>query len=138
MTNPGPPGGDERPLTGPETGMGLPESGTQHATSTDALPVDRFAAPDPDPLLSGGVTAESVSSTPPPAQPAASPLYDELVSPTGGEVVGVDEPAASDGGALAKVKAFAAQRPAAFLGATLAAGLLVGRLLSSSDDDEES
>ena len=46
MTNPGPPGEDERPLAGPDTGMGLPESGTQHATSTDfALPMDGPAEP---------------------------------------------------------------------------------------------
>jgi hypothetical protein len=140
MTNPGPPGGDERPLAGPETGMGLPESGTQHATSTDfALPVDRFADPAPDPLSSGGTSTAEVSSTPPPAQPA-SPLYDELVTPAVvevHEVVETDQPTAASG-VLAKVKAFAAQRPEAFLGATLVAGLLVGRLLSSSDDDEES
>lgn len=140
MTNPGPLGGDERPLAGPETGMGLPGSGTEHATSTEfALPVDRFAEPDPDPLLSGSGMTTDLPSTPPAARPE-SPIYDELV-PTDVEVLGIDEvatldrPAAEDG-VLGKVKAFAAERPQVFLGVTLVAGLLAGRLLSSSDDEE--
>ena len=73
MSNPGPPGEDERALAGPDAGMGLPESGTQHATSTDfALPVD--GSSEPDPLTAG---------TPPPARPTP-PAYDdpaELIDP---------------------------------------------------------
>ena len=38
---------------------------------------------------------------------------------------------------LAKVKAFADERPAAFLAAALVAGWLVGKLLGSSDDDDD-
>jgi hypothetical protein len=131
MTNPGPPGEDERPLAGPDTGMGLPESGTQHATSTDfELPLDRPEA-DTDPLL----------TTPPPAQPTP-PAYDdpaelvrtvEPVEPT--TTVPADGTGA--GGLLEKVKAFADQRPAAFLAAALVAGWLVGKLLSRSGDDED-
>jgi hypothetical protein len=158
MSKPGPPGEDER---GPDTGMGLPESGTQHATSTDfAVPlVDRDSGSDP---LSAG--------TPPPAQPRP-PAYDdpselvdpapahdeptevldavqdvestELATPTPAyDALAAEsgfQPSASRtaGGALAKVKAFADERPAAFLAAALIAGWLVGKLLSSSDDEDE-
>jgi hypothetical protein len=130
--------------------MGLPESGTQHATTTDfALPVDEpVRAGDP---LSGD------PATPPPARPAA-PLYDEVaaetaatddiavpteelstIGDTGGAVYGeVGEASAADTGPLGAVKAFAAQRPQVFLGAALAAGFLLGRLLRSSGDEEES
>lgn len=128
MTYPGPPGEDERPLAGPDTGMGLPESGTQHATSTDFdLPLNRPADSDTDPLL----------TTPPPAQPTP-PAYEDP-----GELVQPVEPTTTvpanegAGGLLDKVKAFADQRPAAFLAAALAAGWLVGKLLGSSGDDED-
>jgi hypothetical protein len=155
--------------------MGLPESGTQHATSTDfALPVNR--APDP---LAGDTP---LGETPPPAQPdlpayddpteltgstrpaydeptdlldavpdveatelaaadvAGTPAYDALATETGftepAEPTTTVPPAGGDG-ALAKVKAFADERPAAFLAAALVAGWLVGKLLGSSDDDDE-
>lgn len=128
MTNPGPPGEDERPLPGPDIGMGLPESGTQHATSTDfELPLDRPADSDTDPLL----------TTPPLAQPTP-PTYDDpadLVQPV--EPTTTVPTAEAAGGLLEKVKAFADQRPAAFLAAALVAGWLVGKLLGSSDDDED-
>ncbi|MFL6128796.1 MAG: hypothetical protein ACJ73E_07005 [Mycobacteriales bacterium] len=164
MSNPGPPGGDERPLAGPDAGMGLPESGTQHATSTDfALPVE--AAGEPEPLTSGGPVGEARPPVPPayedpselvdPAAPAyeeptdllaavpeaeatalgaaGTPAYDALAAETR-----FGEPAPKPGGGLlAQVKAFADERPAAFLGAALVAGWLVGKLLSSSDDDED-
>jgi hypothetical protein len=177
MSNPGPPGEDERPPAGPDTGMGLPESGTQHATSTDfALPLDRPAEPDP---LAGDVP---LGETPPPAQPvppayedptelvepagpaddeptdlldavpdveaaelaaapdvAGTPAYDALATETG--FTDPAEPAATvpwgGEGVLAKVKAFADQRPAAFLAAALVAGWLVGKLLGSSGDDDD-
>ncbi len=163
MSNPGPPGEDERALAGPDAGMGLPESGTQHATSTDfALPVD--GSSEPDPLTAG---------TPPPARPtppayddpaelidpvapaydeptdlldaipdveeselvAPTPAYDELAAESG--FTTVDSEPAGAAGVLAKVKAFADERPAAFLAAALVAGWLVGKLLGSSDDDDE-
>jgi len=132
--------------------MGLPESGTQHATSTDFVPLVDGPA-DPDPLGTG---------TPPPARPAA-PVYDEpadllgtvpdagtteLAAPTpaydalaaeSGFTPAYPEPAGAGGagGTLAKVKAFADERPAAFLAAALVAGWLVGKLFGSSDDDED-
>ena len=146
MTNPGPPGNADDPLTRPDTGMGLPESGTQHATSTD------FA-----PLVDGPAGAHPLS-TPPPARPtppaydepgdllgtvpddgtelaAATPAYDALAAESG-FAPAYPEPAAAGGagGALAKVKAFADERPAAFLAAALVAGWLVGKLFGSSDD----
>ena len=162
MSNPGPPGEDERPLAGPDAGMGLPESGTQHATSTDyPLPVDRGG--ESDPLTAG---------TPPPARPAppayddpgelvdpAAPAYDEptdlldavpdveateLAAPTPAyDALAAEsgfsptESSKAGGGALAAVKAFAEERPAAFLGAALLAGWLVGKLLGSSGDAED-
>jgi len=150
MTNPGPPGEDDRPVAGPDLGMGVPESGTQHATSTDLPPLVDGSA-NPDPLGIG---------TPPPAQPP-TPAYDEptdllgavpseavadLAAPTpaydalaaeSGFAPGGPEPAGGAGGALAKVKAFADERPAAFLVAALVAGWLVGKLLGSDDDDDE-
>ena len=146
MTNPGPPDGGDSPPTGPGTRMGLPESGTQHATSTDfALPVD-------EPVRAGDPLSDDVA-TPPAARPAA-PLYDEVaaetgvdppteefaaIGDTGGAVYGeVGDASTPDAGPLGAVKAFAAQRPAVFLGAVLAAGFLIGRLLSSSDDGVES
>ena len=171
MTNPGPPGEDERPLAGPDAGMGLPESGTQHATSTDfTLPLDPAA--EPDPLAAGG----SIGTTPPPAQPtppayddpselvdpavpaydepadlldavpdveatglaatsyADTPAYDALASESG---FGSAEETSAAGGVLAKVKAFADERPAAFLAAALVAGWLIGKLFGSSDDDDD-
>lgn len=164
MSNPGPTGEDERPLAGPDAGMGLPESGTQHATSTDfVVPVGPTAEENPDPL-----TGDSPLGATPPEQPVP-PAYDdpsELVSPPAYDeptelpVPGVEatdlatgtpaydalvaesdftvsEPAPAAGGALAKVKAFADDRPAAFLAAALVAGWLVGKLLGSSGDDDE-
>ncbi|HEX6755602.1 MAG TPA: hypothetical protein VF109_06620 [Mycobacteriales bacterium] len=158
MTNPGPPDDADSPPTGPGTRMGLPESGTQHATSTDfALPVD-------EPVRPGDPFSDDLT-TPPAARPAAplydepaAPLYDEVaaetgaadtvavptedlaaVGDTGGAVYGeVGDASTPDAGPLGAVKAFAAQRPALFLGAVLAAGYLIGRLLSSSDDGVES
>ena len=60
MSNPGPPGEDQRPPAGPDAGMGLPESGTQHATSTDFDPLAPATTPIVPPLtadLSGATTA---------------------------------------------------------------------------------
>ena len=145
MTNPGPPGDADDALDRPDIGMGLPESGTQHATSTDfALPADGpVGGPASDPLT-GDLPDIGATSTPPPAQPAA-PLFDEVASSseefeaigdTGAAVYGAD-PAMGGGGPLDKVKAFAAEKPQLFLGAALAVGFLLGRLFSSSGDDDE-
>jgi len=142
MTNPGPPGNADDPLARPDTGMGLPESGTQHATSTDfALPVDEPAAGRAfDPLTGDLPGTGGTGATPPAAQPSA-PLFDEVASTsedfqaigdTGAAVYG-DDPVG--GGALDQVKAFAAQKPQLFLAAALAVGFVLGRLFRSSDDD---
>jgi hypothetical protein len=159
MTNPGPPG-DERPLVGPDADMGLPESGTQHATSTDY------------PTLGGATAGASefpLGATPPAAVPTP-PAYEdasELVDPVPGSGALDAEPTpaydalaeesglapaeptvttlspdyyadhgSADSGPLAKVKQFAGKSPAAFIGAALVAGWLVGKLFGSSDDDD--
>jgi hypothetical protein len=153
--------------------MGLPESGTQHATSTDfPLPLD--PPTEPDPLAAG----DPVGGLPPPARPAppayddpaelvdpVTPAYDEptdlldaipdveateLAAPSSAGTPAYDALAAESGfgaaestpaggGVLAAVKAFADERPAAFLAAALVAGWLVGKLLgwSGSDDDDD-
>jgi hypothetical protein len=111
MTNPAPPGGDERPPT-----------------------------PDVDPL--------TVGELPPPAAPPP-PAYDttELLEPTPAFDALAQEkqltpeadyalaPNPGDAGPLAQVKAFATEKPGVFLGLALAAGWLVGKIFSSSDDD---
>jgi hypothetical protein len=154
MTNPGPPGEDERGLAGPGTGMGLPESGTQHATSPDvSLPVEpptgsrEFSASDDlpasqlpsDPLAPG----PRVQPVPPaydeptelvePVPPATTVAPATTVPPVTTASTASPSTAEAAGGALEKVKAFATRRPEVFLGAALAAGWLVGRVLSSSD-----
>lgn len=131
MTNPGPPGGDERPLT-----------------------VSDPVVLEPDPLLAGDPLTDDLSVTPPPSRPAApafgpvsdSPVYDEVLSTsedfetigdTGGGAVFGEVADADGGGALDKVKAFAARSPQVFLGVALVAGYLLGRMFSSSDDDDD-
>ncbi|HST67144.1 MAG TPA: hypothetical protein VLM05_18345, partial [Mycobacteriales bacterium] len=57
--------------------------------------------------------------------PALTPETDYALAPNPGEA-----------GPLAQVKAFAADKPAVFLGLALAAGWLVGKIFSSSDDDD--
>ena len=149
MTYPGPPGDpDERPLDAPDLGMGVPESGTQHATSTDyPLPLDRPADPDVDPLLVTGGASDSLAGASSLSQPTP-PTYDaaaDLVQPAEPTTtVPADDsygrhayPDEAGGGILDKVKAFADQRPELFLGVTLLVGWLVGRLFSSSDDSDE-
>jgi hypothetical protein len=61
----------------------------------------------------------------PPAAPLVESEYDTAVDYD-----------ATPSGPLAQVKAFATNRPAVFLGLALAAGWLVGKILSSSDDEE--
>ena len=122
--------------------MGVPESGTQHATSTDYdLPLNRPADPYPGPGADpspewGGSTP--LAPTPPVygdstelAQPAEAAL------PMSAEDSSGRQDAAAPGGVMGKVKAFADQRPELFLGVALLAGWLVGRLFSSSDDRDD-
>lgn len=131
MTNPGPLGGNERPLDGPDA--------------------DLFAV--------GQVPPPAVPSAPayePAELNTATPAYDSLAEETSldqplvvndvdYEVARTDSaqspdyalaPNPSPAGLLIAVKDFAAQRPAAFIAAALFAGWLVGKIFSSSDDDE--
>ncbi len=130
MTNPGPLGG-ERPLDGP----------------------------DADPLAVGQVPPPAVPDAPayePAELNTPTPAYDSLAQETSldqplvvedvdYEVAQTDSaqspdyalaPNPSASGVLAAVKDFASQRPAAFIAAALFAGWLVGKVFSSSDDDE--
>jgi hypothetical protein len=139
MTNPGPPGEDERPLAGPPAGMGLPESGTQHATSTDIpLPVDPATPATPVTRAYDEPTGllDPVPDVEPTELAAPTPAYDELAAESGFDALAPAD-AAGGAGVLAKVKAFADERPAAFLAAALLAGWLVGKLLGSFGDDDE-
>lgn len=114
MTHPAPTGGDERP--------------------------DPFA----------------VAQTPPPAMPPAAaydstellestPAYDSLAQETAMSAPAQALTPESDyglgpnpgnSGPLALVKTFATDKPAVFIGLALAAGWLVGKIFSSSDDDD--
>ena len=95
----------------------------------------------------------AVGEVPPPAMPPA-PAYEpsELLAPTSAlgdlaagtptydaltrepELSGAYEPL-PEPGPMASVRAFAGQNPAAFIGGALAVGWLLGRLLSSDDDE---
>lgn len=103
----------------------------------------------------GGDDPLVVGEVPPPAVPPAPayeptellepvPAYDDLAveTPTYDALVrepalaAVPEPAAGTaGGPMAAVTAFATSNPAAFLGAALAVGWMLGRLFSSDDDE---
>jgi hypothetical protein len=126
MTNPGPLGGNERPLDGP----------------------------DADPLAVGQVPPAAVPAAPayePTRLNDPTPAYDSLAEETPLVVEDVDyevaqpdavqtpdyalAPNPSASGVLSSVKEFAAQKPAAFIALALLAGWLVGKVLSSSDDE---
>lgn len=131
MTYPGPLGGDERPLAGP----------------------------DADPLAVGQVPPPAVPTAPayePTELLDATPAYDSLAEETAIDPLplvvedvdyAVDQADTaqtadyalaanpSPAGLLASVKDFAAQKPAAFVAAALFAGWLVGKIFSSSDDE---
>jgi hypothetical protein len=115
MTNPAPTGGDERNVEPPPAPA---QDSTELLEPTPAY----------DSLAQEAALTEPV--LPPAAEPARPPAplveseYDTAVDYGG-----------TPSGPLAQVKAFAAERPAVFLGVALAAGWLVGKLLSSSDDD---
>ena len=112
MTNPASPGGDERPPPAYET--------TERLEPTPAYDALAAEVPLSEPPAGGAVSASALA---PEADYALAP------SPT-------------DAGPLAQVKAFAAEKPAAFLGAALAAGWLLGKITSrgkrrsASDDDD--
>ena len=130
MTNPGPLGGNERPLAGP----------------------------DADPLAVGQVPPPAVPAAPayePTELRDPTPAYDSLAEETSidrplvvedvdYEVAQLDTvqtpdyalaPNPSASGVLAAVKGFATKNPVGFLAAALVAGWLVGKVFSSSDDE---
>ena len=127
MTNPGPLGGDERPLTGPDAdplAVGQPATAPYEPTELrDPTPAyDSLAeetATDPAPLV-----VENVDYAV--DQPDAVQTPDYALAPN---------PSAA--GVLSSVKEFAAQKPAAFIGIALVVGWLVGKVLSSSDDSDD-
>jgi hypothetical protein len=75
-----------------------------------------------DPMVGGRFEDDPLTAPLPPAQPPQelTPEADYAIAPN---------PTASDG-PLAPVKAFAADNPAAFLGAALGAGWLLGKIMS--------
>lgn len=119
MTNPAPLGGDERP--------------DPLAMHTDPLAV-------PPPAVPSAAAYDSTELLEP------TPAYDSLAQETGltapldaGLSPQADyalAPNPGDAGPLAQVKAFAGDQPAVFIGLALAAGWLVGKIFSSSDDDD--
>ena len=111
MTNPASPGGDERPPPPYET--------TERFEPTPAYDALAAEAPLSEPI---GATMSTPETLTPEADYALAP------NPT-------------DAGPLGQVKAFAAKKPAAFLGAALAAGWLLGKITSrgkrrSADDGD--
>jgi hypothetical protein len=107
---------------------------------------DLFAAGDPPPVVPAYEPAELRDPTPEYdalAEASVSPLVVESTDFSRDEAEAVtgdaDYHLAPNPGAaspLDTVKRFAAQQPAAFLGAALVLGWLVGKVFSSSDDDE--
>jgi hypothetical protein len=100
-----------------------------------------------------------VDETPPPATPPAAaydsselleptPAYDSLAQETALSTQDTEDkaltpetdyalaPNPGSSGPLGLVKTFATDKPAVFLGLALAAGWLVGKIFSSSDDDD--
>jgi hypothetical protein len=112
MTNPAPPGGDERP--DPLAVGEVPPAAPAYDSTELLEPTPAYDALAQETALTAPVDTALV----PEADYALAP------SPTGT-------------GPLAEVKAFAADKPAAFLGLALAAGWLVGKIFSSSSDDTD-
>jgi hypothetical protein len=124
MTNPAPMGGDERPDVDPLAPDEVPPPAVPPAPAYDST---ELLEPTPayDSLAQETALIEPVD----PIQPvdaALTPETDYALAPDPGET-----------GVLAQVKAFATDKPAVFLGLALAAGWLVGKIFSSSDDDDD-
>jgi hypothetical protein len=133
MTNPAPPGGDERP---PPPAY---DTGGEPTPAYDALAAEAPLSANPpiesapplgtDPLtapLGGDLPDDDPLTAPlPPVQPPLTPEADYALAP---------DPTAG-GGPLAQVRAFAAEKPAAFVGAALAAGWLLGKITSRRSGD---
>jgi hypothetical protein len=126
MTNPAPTGGDERP--DPLTVGEVPPPAVPATPAYDSTELlEPTPAYDSTELLEPTPAYDSLAqetALTAPVDVALTPEVDYALAP---------DPGAS--GPLAQVKAFAADKPALFLGLALAAGWLVGKIFSSSDDD---
>jgi hypothetical protein len=120
MTNPAPLGGDERPPPAPITD---PLGADEVPPAAPAYESTELLEPTPAYDSLAAESAPQPLSTP--SEPLIETEYDTAVD--------VSTPA----GPLEQLKAFAADKPAVFLGAALAAGWLVGKLLLSSSDDDD-
>jgi hypothetical protein len=116
MTHPAPTGGDERP--DPFAVTETPPPATPPAAVYDSTELL-----EPTPAYDSLAQETALTA---PLDPALSPEADYALAPNPGAT-----------GPLAQVKAFAADKPAVFLGLALAAGWLVGKIFSSSDDSSD-
>jgi hypothetical protein len=124
MTNPAPLGGDERPPPAPIADPLAVDEVPPPAVP--AAPAYESAEPlDPTPAYDSLAAESATQPLSTPSEPLVETVYDSAAD--------VSSPA----GPLEQVKAFAADKPAVFLGAALAAGWLVGKLLPSSSDDDD-
>jgi len=139
MTHPAPTGGDERPdpfavdvTPPPATPPAAAYDSTELLESTPAYDstesLESTPAYDSTELLESTPAYDSLAqetALTPAEDPALTPETDYALAPNPGAA-----------GPLAQVKAFATDKPAVFLGLALAAGWLVGKIFSSSDDDD--
>jgi hypothetical protein len=128
MTNPAPTGGDE-PIVDPYAADEVPPPAVPPTPAHDSTELL-----EPTPAYDS--LAQETTLTEPVLPPAAEPVLQPATPLVESEYDTSVDYDASPSGPLAQVKAFAAQRPAVFLGVALAAGWLVGKILSSSDDDD--
>ena len=119
MTHPAPTGGDERP--DPFAVAATPPPATPPAAAFDSTelfePTPAYDSLAQETPLSAPVNLSA------PAEQALTPESDYGLGPNPG-----------NSGPLALVKTFATDKPAVFIGLALAAGWLVGKIFSSSDD----
>jgi len=125
MTNPAPTGGDEGP--DPFATDEVPPLATPAAPAYDSTELlEPTPAYDSTELLEPTPAYDSLAqetALTAPLDAALTPEADYALAPNPGGT-----------GPLAQVKAFAADKPAVFIGLALAAGWLVGKIFSSSDD----
>ena len=124
MTNPAPTGGDEGP--DPFAVDEVPPPATPPTPVYDSTELlEPTPVYDSTELLEPTPAYDSLAQESAPIAPPLTPEADYALAPSPGGT-----------GPLAQVKAFAADKPAVFLGLALAAGWLVGKIFSSSDDDD--
>lgn len=117
MTHPAPTGGDERP--DPFAVDETPPPATPPAAAYDSTELL-----EPTPAYDS-LAQETALSTTDTEDKALTPETDYALAPNPGQ-----------SGPLGLVKTFATDKPAVFVGLALAAGWLVGKIFSSSDDDD--